>query len=301
MATTQQRPLELSRIVFGMWRLADWQLPESALQDLIEHAIDLGVTSFDHADLYGDYLCEELFGHVLRRTPSLRDRIELVSKCGIRLVSARRPENVRKSYDTTRAHIVASVEHSLQALATDHLDQLLIHRPSPLMRATEIAEAFAALHAAGKVRAFGVSNFTAAQFALVDAAACAAGVPLVSNQLECSPLHWAPLFDGTFDQAQQLGCAPTIWSPLAGGRLFDPHHPVAARVSACLAQLGHDLGASAAAVAYAWLLRLPCRPHPIVGSHRPGALEDAVQAQSLALSDSDWFAVLAAAQGHEVP
>ena len=301
MATLQQRPLELSRIVFGMWRLAEWQLPEAALQGLIEHAIGLGVTSFDNADLYGDYVCEELFGHVLRRTPSLRDRIELVSKCGIRLVSARRPENVRKSYDTSRAHIVASVERSLQALATDHLDLLLIHRPSPLMQAAEIAETFAALHAVGKVRSFGVSNFTPAQFALVDAAAFAAGVPLVSNQVECSPLHWAPLVDGTFDQAQQLGCAPTIWSPLAGGRLFDPHHPVAARVSACLEHLGRELGASPAAVAYAWLLRLPCRPHPIVGSHRPGALEDAVHAQSLALSDSDWFGVLAAAQGHEVP
>ncbi len=295
------RPLDLSRIVLGMWRLVEWHLTVHELRDLVERAVALGVTSFDHADLYGDYGCESLFGAVLEDSPSLRDRIELVTKCGIKLVSSRRPAHARKSYDTSRAHLIASVENSLRALATDRIDLLLIHRPSPLMDAADMADAFAGLHAAGKVRAFGVSNFTPAQFALVDAAARAAGLPLVTNQVECSPLHCAPLFDGTFDQAQALRCAPMIWSPLGGGRLFDASRPDARRVREALERVGRDHGCGAATVAFAWLLRLPCRPHPIVGSHRHGALEDAVRAQTLALSDEDWFAVLAAAQGHDVP
>jgi predicted oxidoreductase len=295
------RPLKLSRIVLGMWRLAEWGLTVDALRGLIEHAIELGVTSFDHADLYGDYGCESLFGAVIKSSPSLRDRLELVTKCGIRIVSPRRPAHGRKSYDTSRAHIIASVENSLRALATDRIDLFLIHRPSPLMQGAEMAEAFSALHAAGKVDRFGVSNFTPAQFSMVDAAACAAGLPLVTNQVEFSPLHLAPMFDGTFDHAQELGCAPMLWSPLGGGRLFDANDAAAARVRAELARIGRDRDCGAVTIAVAWLLRLPCRPHPILGSHRPGTLDDALRAQTIALTDEDWFAVLAAAQGHDVP
>src|SRR5262249_31365857 len=133
----------------------------------LQQALELGVTSMDHADIYGDYGCEALFGEALALQPSLRGQMELVSKCGIKLVSRHRPGHASHIYDTSRAHIVASAENSLRSLRTDYLDLLLIHRPDPLMDADEIAEAFSSLRASGKVRHFGVSNFTPSQFELL--------------------------------------------------------------------------------------------------------------------------------------
>ncbi|MDK6764789.1 aldo/keto reductase, partial [Klebsiella aerogenes] len=156
---------EFSRFVMGYWRLMDWKMSTDALVGFIEQHLDLGVTTVDHADIYGDYQCEAAFGEALKRAPHLRKRMEIVSKCGI--ATKARAENTIGHYITDRDHIILSAEQSLRNLATDHLDLLLIHRPDPLMDADEVAEAFLALHHSGKVRHFGVSNFTPAQFTLL--------------------------------------------------------------------------------------------------------------------------------------
>jgi predicted oxidoreductase len=293
-ARTGGDPLVLSPIVAGAWRMAEWGWDVAQRQAWIEACIALGVTSFDHADIYGDYQVESLFGQALAAAPNLRDRIELVSKTGIALRSAARPEHRIKHYRHGRAQIVASAEGSLKALQTDRLDLLLLHRPSPLMDADEVAEAFAVLQRSGKVRAFGVSNFSVAQFELL-----ASRWPLVTNQIEFSPLQVDALFDGTLDQAQRLGLSPMIWSPLAGGRLFGDGE-VAQRVRPVLARIAQRIGAPIETVAYAWLLRLPSRPIPISGSRRIDALRDAVTALELRLGEQDWFEILQAATGREV-
>lgn len=194
-----------SRLVAGLWRLASWGLRDAELLDLIHACLDLGITTFDHADIYGGYTNEELFGRALALEPALRERMQLVTKCGIKLVSAHRPAHTFHCYDTSQAHIVASVENSLRLLGTDCLDLLLIHRPDPLLDADEMAEAFAALRQAGKVLHFGVSNFTPWQFDLL---ASRLDFPLVTNQVEVSVLHLETLHDGTLDQCQRLGIAP---------------------------------------------------------------------------------------------
>lgn len=290
-----------SRIVFGMWRIGDWALSVRERRALIEAALELGVTSFDHADIYGDYTAEGLFGDVLADAPHLRERMQIVTKCGIRLVSARRPAHGIKHYDTRAAHVVASVEQSLRALRTDRLDLLLLHRPDPLMDADEVAATFAALRRDGKVRAFGVSNFMPAQAALLQDRMAAHGMSLATNQVECSLLHLAPLDDGTFDQAQRWRCPPMLWSPLAGGRVLTEASPVAVRVRERATRIGDALGVSATTVLFAWLLALPCRPLPIVGSSRIAALREAVAATRIALGREHWFELLGAARGVEVP
>ncbi|KFG97594.1 oxidoreductase [Burkholderia paludis] len=290
-----------SRIVFGMWRIADWALSVRERRALIEAALELGVTSFDHADIYGDYAAEGLFGDVLAEARHLRERMQIVTKCGIRLVSARRPAHGIKHYDTRAAHVVASVDASLRALHTDRIDLLLLHRPDPLMDADEVAATLASLHRDGKVRAFGVSNFTPAQAALLQDRMAARGMSLATNQVECSLLHLAPLDDGTFDQAQQWRCPPMLWSPLAGGRLLTEAAPAATRVRTTAARIGDALGVSATTVLFAWLLALPCRPLPIVGSGRIAALREAVAATRVTLEREHWFALLDAARGVEVP
>src|SRR5574341_87595 len=284
--------LGLSPLVAGAWRMHSWGWTPQQRLRWIEQCMELGVTSFDHADIYGGYSVEGLFGEALALAPGLRGRLQLVSKCGIQLLSPRRPAARIKHYDTSAAHIVASVENSLRELRTDHLDLLLIHRPDPLLDAAEVAQAFAQLRTAGKVLQFGVSNFTPSQFALLDAQ-----VRLATNQLECSPLRLDPLHDGSFDQAQQLGRRPMIWSPLAGGALFTGEGERERRVRATLEAVAQRLGVAAATVAYAWLLRLPCRPLPIVGSRRIEALREACAALELRLDAQTWHEIWTAGAG----
>jgi predicted oxidoreductase len=285
----------LSRIVAGMWRMTEWAMPVAARVDFIEQCIALGVTSFDHADIYGDYGVETLFGEALRAQPSLRDRIELVSKCGIRLMSSKHPGHTIQHYDTDAAHIIASAEESLRRLHTDHLDLLLIHRPDPLMDFDEVAEAFTRLQAAGKVRHVGVSNFTRHQFESLNRR-----VPLATNQVEFSPLVTTPLFDETFDGLQDLGVAPMVWSPLGGGRLFDPTNERAALLRQTIQAIADRLEKPFASVVFAWIMRLPSRPLPLTGTGRIAAIAEAVVGTTFELARDDWFHILRAARGHEV-
>lgn len=286
---------ELSRIVLGLWRLDRWQLSPSALATFTEQCLGLGISSIDLADIYGGYQCEALFGAALATTPGLRHRLEIVSKCGIKLVSPNRPTHRLQHYDTSAAHIITSVEQTLRNLGTDYLDLLLIHRPDPLMQIDEVAGAFDTLRAAGKVRHVGVSNFTPSQFAML-----ATRTKLVTNQVEASVLHLDPLDDGTFDQCQQLALAPMIWSALAGGRLFSEQSPRAERVRAALGAVGAAYDVSASTVASAWLLQLPSRPVLLTGSSRIEAIHEAVRATTLTLTREEWFSIWIASTGHGV-
>lgn len=285
----------LSPVVAGCWRLHEWGLDVAARVRWIEQALELGITTFDHADIYGGYRVEALFGEALAAAPGLRQRLRLVSKCGIKLVGDARPAHAIKSYDSSRGHIVASVEASLRALRTDRLDLLLLHRPDLLADPDEIAATFDALRRAGKVLHFGVSNHTPSQFALLHRR-----FPLVTNQIELSPLQMQALADGTLEQALDLGLPPMIWSPLGGGRLFRGDDEQARRVRAVLEALGAEHGVSAATVAYAWILRHPSRPVPITGSSRIEALAEATAALALRLPAEAWYRVWQASMGHEV-
>ena len=288
--------LSLSPIVAGTWRMASWEWSVQERLRWIEGCLALGVTSFDHADIYGGYSVEALFGEALALAPALRTRIQLITKCGIQLVSAARPRTTIKHYDTSAQHIIASVEQSLRHLRTDVLDLLLLHRPDPLLDVDEVATTFESLRSSGKVRAFGVSNFSPSQFALLHSR-----TPLVTNQIEWHPLHQAPLQDGTLDQCQQLRIRPMIWSPLAGGSLFTSEAEAAVRVRQVLAMIGADLGVSAETVAFAWLRRHPARAIPITGSRRLEALQQAVDATRITLDPQQWTAIHVAATGKHVP
>lgn len=284
-----------SRLIMGYWRLMEWQLSPAALLDLMKYHLDLGVTTIDHADIYGGYQCEEAFGHALRLEPSLRSRMEIVTKCGIALTA--KPEHALNHYNTGKDHIIASAEASLRKLGTDHLDLLLIHRPDPLMNADEVADAFITLKQAGKIKHAGVSNFTARQFELLQSRL---PFPLVTNQLEISPLHQKGTLDGTLDQCQQLGIKPMAWSCLGGGRLFsdDAYGPLRAE----LEQIRQEVGAQTIEqVVYAWVMMLPSQPLPLIGSGKRERIAAAVAAESIVLNRQQWFRIRKAALGYDVP
>ena len=287
---------EFSRIVLGLWRLSSWQMSPAQRAVFLQAALELGITTIDQADIYGDYTSETLLGEAFSHAPDLRQHFQIVTKCGIQFPAALRPAQTSHIYNTTAQHIIASAESSLRSMQIDAIDLLLIHRPDPLMDADEIAEAFSHLHRSGKVKYFGVSNFTNAQFELLHSR-----YPLVTNQVECSLLQMAPIYDGSFDLCQRLRIAPMIWSALAGGVLFSDAGENAQRIRVCLDQIAEQLNVSNSCVALAWILNLPSRPLVLTGSSRVSVLEEAVQAAQLRLSREHWFDLWRAAKGFDIP
>ncbi|WP_108652482.1 aldo/keto reductase [Dongshaea marina] len=279
--------------------MADWGMSPQQRLAFIKQHLELGVTTVDHADIYGDYRCETLFGEALRLEPVQRSKMQIVSKCGIKLVSASTPERQINHYDTSKAHIVLSVENSLKRLHTDYLDLLLIHRPDALMDADEVVEAFNTLKESGKVRHFGVSNFTPSQFELLQSRL---DQPLVTNQVEINPLNFTVVDDGTLDQLQRLRARPMAWSCLAGGDIFSARTEQGRRVHRELESIADELGCTSLdQVVYAWIMTLPSQPLPIIGSGQIQRVKSAIDSLRYRLTPEQWYRVWVASRGHSVP
>jgi len=291
--------LEISRIVHGHWRLADWNLSSQELLKLTEQSVDLGVTTFDHADIYGDYSCEEMFGNALKLAKHIRPKIQIISKCGIKLLSKKFPYRQLKYYDYSYAYIVSSVEKSLKNFGTDYIDILLLHRPSPFFNPEEVAKAFAYLKQTGKVRHFGVSNFTSEQFEMLNSFV---EEPLVTNQVEISPYCLEHFNNGNIDFFLKEHIKPMAWSPLAGGNLLNPKDGKGKRIFKALQEVALDLHLkSIDQVVYSWLLNHPASIIPIIGSGKMERLQKAVDSLSVKMNLAQWFKIYIAATGQELP
>lgn len=291
--------LNISALVHGHWRLADWNLSKQELLSLTHQCIDLGITSFDHADIYGNYTCESLFGDALTQEPELRKKIQIISKCGIKLDTDKFPERRLKIYDYSYAHIINSAEQSLKNLKTDYLDLFLLHRPSPFFLADEVAKAFDELKQSGKVRQFGVSNFSIIQFEMLQKHI---NVELLTNQVEISAYCLEHFENGNLDFFIKEKIQPMAWSPLAGGQLFNPETEKAERVRQALLKVSKELDLeSIDIVAYSWLLKHPANIVPIIGSGKIERIEKAIKAQSTEMSLEQWFFIYNAAKGEELP
>ncbi|MCA0149142.1 aldo/keto reductase family oxidoreductase [Rossellomorea vietnamensis] len=291
--------LSFSRIIHGLWRLSDWKQSKEDTLSLIQHNIENGITTFDHADIYGSYTCETLFGEALALQPSLREKMEIVTKCGIVLPSDNRPEHKTHHYNTSKKHILTSVEHSLQQLKTDYIDLLLIHRPDLFMNGEEVAEAFTQLKEEGKVRHFGVSNFKDHQWNMLQSYL---PFPLITNQIELSAYHLENFEDGTLNLCQEKRVAPMAWSPLAGGAIFKGEDEKAVRLQHTLKKVQEETGAKGIdQVLYAWLLNHPAKIMPIVGSGKKERIQHAIDSLSIQLDHDQWFEILQTSMGHDVP
>ena len=282
----------LSRLIYGMWRLSDdTDTSPSHVQAKIEACLAQGITTMDQADIYGGYEAEEVLGHALRAAPQLRDQIEIVTKCDI-LVGAGRYASTRvKYYDTSAAHIAASVDHSLQLMATDYIDLLLIHRPDPLMDHRETGAALDAAVASGKVGSVGVSNFKPHDWNLLQSAM---QTPLVTNQIEISVLETSAFTNGDLAFLQERDVPAMAWSPLAGGALFSGDNPK------LLALLGTIGDGDSAAAAVAWLLAHPARILPVLGTNNLSRIQALDAACGIAMDRETWFEIYEAANGCEV-
>jgi predicted oxidoreductase len=284
-----------SRIIAGTmtWGQGGRHLSTTRMAGLMNDCLDLGITTFDHADIYGGYTTEADFGKAFSESGIPRESIQLISKCGIQYISGARPVRI-KHYEYGTDYILHSATSSLKHLKTDYLDMLLLHRPSPLMDPEEVAAAFASLRDSGKVRAFGVSNFTPSQIKLIESA-----VPVEAHQFECSLTAEKALWDGTLDDCIIGSRMAMAWSPLGG--YFRESNERIERIRTCMGPLCKKYDASETQLLLAWLLRHPAGIHPVVGTTRPERLKESREALSIELELEDWFAMLQASQGHKVP
>lgn len=280
---------------WGQWGS---HFPTGEYLRMIQACLDMGVTTFDHADIYGHYTTEEEFGRALASAPALRRQLQLITKCGICMVTPNRPEHRIRSYNTSKEHIISSTERSLKNLHTDYLDLLLIHRPDPLMHPQEIAEAFQQLKTQGKVLHFGVSNFTASQAALIHQA-----TPLVTNQIEISILNVEPFLDGQLDHCLMNGIRPTAWGPLGSGRLFHTEEPDerTKRILAVAQLLGDKYQLKPDQILLCWLLTHPAGIVPVLGTSKSERIREAMAASEVTLTREEWFMLWRASTGHEIP
>ncbi|MEN1783935.1 MAG: aldo/keto reductase [Bacteroidota bacterium] len=284
-----------SRIIAGTMTWGSWgkALSTTQMSTLIQESIDLGITTFDHADIYGNYGTEGAFGKALAQSKVSRSKIQLITKCGIQMVNER--QNQVKHYQYDAEYIIWSAERSLKALQTEYLDLFLLHRPSPLMEAAEIATAVDTLKAQGKIRAFGVSNFTPSQIALLETL-----IPISGNQVEFSLSHTDPMYDGTFDDCTMNERIAMAWSPL-GGYFKSDESASKERLQPLLKQFAEKYEVNESQLLLAFILRHPVKIHPVVGTTNSKRLEESVQALSIALELQDWYLLLEASKGRRVP
>lgn len=287
--------LSFSRLIYGMWRLADDNdTSVKHVEAKINAALNQGITTFDQADIYGGYTAEAVMGAAMRANPSLRQRMEIVSKCDI-VIDAGRHSGARvKHYNTTAAHINASVDASLAEMGIDEIDVLLVHRPDPFMDHHETGAALDALVDAGKVRAAGVSNFRPWDWNLLQSAM---RHPLVTNQIELSLKHIAPFTNGDLAFHQQHGHVVMAWSPLGGGDLMTASNELTHRLDSIAKRSGVDR----AAVATAFLLAHPAKITPVLGTNNLDRISSISAAETVQLDRQDWFSLYEAALGSEVP
>ena len=287
--------LNLSRLVYGMWRIGDdADTSVSHVQAKIESCLSQGITTMDQADIYGGYEAEEIMGKAMRGT-GLRDQIEIVTKCDIVAPAGRYAEARVKYYDTSRAHIIASVEHSLRLMETDRIDVLLIHRPDPFMDAAETGAALDEVVASGKVRAVGVSNFKLHDWTLLQSNM---STPLATNQIELSLLANNGFTNGDVAYLQERKIAPMAWSPLAGGSLFSQENSA---LLDALKVIGAAQGVDETAVAVAWLLAHPAKIMPVMGTNSLARIAKISEAAKVEMSRQTWFELYTTALGNEVP
>jgi predicted oxidoreductase len=290
---------EISRLVHGLWRLRDWNLTGQQLLLLTEQVMETGITTFDHADIYGNYSCEEKFGDALALKKELRNQIRIITKCGIKMRSDKYPERKLQHYDYSAAEIIASAERSLANFRTDHIDLLLLHRPSPFLNPTEVAEAFQQLKKQGKVLCFGVSNFNPEQYAMLNAYL---EDNLVTNQVEISPWCLEHFHNGNMDFFLEHRIKPMAWSPLAVGHLFPPKSEKGQRIHDALAQVAEELGCTSIdKVIYAWLCKHPAGIIPIAGTGKIERIRLAAEALDLDMSLQQWFSIYTASTGMPMP
>jgi len=276
-------------------RLGQWgaKFDRGEYENFIDACLDLGLTDFDHADIYGSYTTEAEFGEVFKQRPDLKQKVHITTKCGIKYPSPNRPDISIKHYDFSKAHIIKSVNNSLENLQVENIKLLLLHRPDYLMEADEVASAFEELKNSGKVSFFGVSNFSLQQYEKLSSA-----VELLNNQIEFSLIQPSALEDDGLDYFQKKKVKLTAWSPLGGGDAFQNGQH--SELYSCVEEMATRYECTAYQILYAWINRNPADLTIVTGTSRIERIKEALEAEKVDLSRADWYLLLEKRLGHPV-
>lgn len=287
--------IPFSKIIAGTMTWGIWgkRCSTKQMTALMNTCLENGISSFDHADIYGGYTTEKDFGKAFNESRISRNSMQLISKCGIQMLSENR-SNTIKHYEYSKDYIIKSAEQSLKNLQTDYLDLLLLHRPSPLMQADEIAEAVEKLTTAGKILDFGVSNFTPSQCNLIETK-----TKINYNQIEFSITHPDPMLDGSLDHMQANRITPMCWSPL--GTVFRKDDEQSVRIKKIANELALKYEVSDDIILLTWILKHPAGIFPVCGTADEKRLSKLMQSNTIQMELEDWFSLWTASTGNEVP
>ena len=275
------------------WGVWDKNLNTSEMANLIHVCFENKITTFDHADIYGGYTTEASFGKALTESKIGREKIQLISKCGIQHISENRKNKV-KHYDYSKDYIIWSVENSLKNLHSDYLDVLLLHRPSPLMNSDEIAEAVEKLKADGKILDFGLSNFTPSQTDLIRSK-----TEVSYNQVQFSATDFEAMLNGSLDHMQVNNIRPMAWNPL--GTVFRENTDQTKRLKTLLADLVSKYHVGSDTILLSWILQHPAKIIPIAGTVNVSRLQQLFKATEFKLEREEWFSIWTESMGNQVP
>jgi predicted oxidoreductase len=282
----------VSPVIYSFWRAMED--PDGISFDTIKSkllaCLELGITTFDHADIYGNYQVEELFGKALKEVNYKREDVVISTKCGIKHVNERRPNHRTRHYDSSPEHIRLSVENSLRNLGLDYIDILLLHHPDPLMDADETASALTKLVNKGYVKYIGVADYTVHQHQLLQSRL---GIPIITNHLELNLLNTSAIINGTIDFIKQQYSRPLAWAPLAGGRLVDENDEATFNIRNTLKRIALNYDINEEQLAIAWLLKLGALP--IIGTNSLVRIKNATSAVSVNIDVQDWYEIYFAA------
>ena len=291
MSKTALSPIISGTMNWGVW---DKNLTLKEMENMIQISIENKITTFDHADIYGAYTTEADFGKAFHASKIAREKLQLITKCGIQMIAEKRPENKIKHYDYSKEYIIWSVEESLKKLKTDYVDVFLLHRPSPLMQADEIAEAVEKLKSEGKIIDFGLSNFKSSQTELIRQK-----TEFSYNQVQFSATHFEAMTDGSLDYMQTHGIRPLSWNPL--GTVFREDTKKTRRLKKLFAELVQKYGFGSDTLLLAWILKHPAGVIPIAGTVNVARIQSLMKAVELEMDKEDWFAVWTESMGDDVP
>jgi len=291
MSKTTLSPIISGTMNWGVW---DKNLTTKEMENMIQICIENKITTFDHADIYGSYTTEADFGKAFHASKISREKLQLITKCGIQMIAEKRPENKIKHYEYSKEYIIWSAEESLKKLKTDFIDVFLLHRPSPLMQADEIAEAVEKLKSEGKIIDFGLSNFTSSQTELIRSK-----TEVSFNQVQFSATHYEAMTDGSLDYMQTYGIRPLSWNPL--GTVFREDTKKTRRLKKLLSELVQKYSFGSDTLLLAWILKHPAGVIPIAGTVNIARIQSLMKAAELEMDKEDWFAIWTESMGDDVP
>jgi predicted oxidoreductase len=275
---------KVSPAIYGFYRWSGEDLSQYKMESILNLCLELGVNTFDHADVYGGYHCEELFGKIIKSKPIKREDLVLFTKAGYVSPHYLYPDVRVPNYNSSGPHLLKSLEHSLKQLQTDYVDVFLVNNLDPISDLEETARTLEKIKSSGKAKNIGIVNFSVFQHQLLSSYL---RIPIVTNHIELNLLNTSALDNGQIDYSKQRYMRPLATSPLAEGKIAESSERIPLRVRGKLEELSKKYNVHFESLAIAWLVKLGALP--LIGTTNEDRIRNIVAAFDIELDHQDWY------------